>query len=383
MDSKHLEAIITYKLAERSLTSNLREPEEDELQMLGKPSHEQWKQIISFAERQEISGLVYDALPTLPPSQRPDRELLMQWTSDIVNIENANRLYRKEMFRMFDTIESHQLTPILLKGVALANLHPNPMHRPTGDVDLFVPIDRQNQFIRCFEAKGATVSTEFDTKHTSLVCQGMNWELHFHSTYFYSRRSDKHFRILEAEDSTPDMLCHESIDNHLVTVFPPMLNIVFLTAHIQHHLIMEEVNMRQVVDWMLALHHERTALGIGEVALTHQLERLNLIRLYRALGHIATTHLGLSANSYACLSKLSKSDKRRGEYLLHIITDGHIPGCRQYEPHLVEDGWLTRIRHYGELVKRCIALRSLCPRESFATPFGFAINAIRRRLSKH
>lgn len=374
---------VLLNLLERKLTVNFHNTSEEELASLGKADRQLWLDIISVAEKQEVCGLLFDAIATLPAEQKPDQELLMRFAATIMNMEQGNKSYRQEVVKMFDSLKAEGLDPILLKGLAIAELYPNPLHRHVGDIDLFVPLDRQHQFIKCFEKDGAKKDTEFDAKHTLLKHNGFSWELHFRSTYFFHPRSEHRFRILEAEDTSADMLCHETIDERSVTVFPPMLNMVYLTAHIQHHLVLEYVTLRQVIDWTLILHHERTALGIGEVALVRQLERLGLYKLYRAIGYISTTYLGLAANSYAGLSKLSKSDARRGEYLMKIIMQGHVPGCSAYNVRSKNDTMLTRIKLYGELVKRCFFLRNLCLRESFATPFGFAVNALRRRLSEH
>ena len=374
---------ILLELLGRILNRNIHQDDEDELHSLDNPDRKRWLEIISLAERQEVSGLLFDAIPSLPAHQRPDTEVMMRWSSDIIGMERSNHAYRKEMFAMFDRLAERRLTPIVLKGVGLANNYPNPLHRPVGDVDLFVTLDHQHQFINCFQEAGATISHEYDNKHTQLQCNGLNWELHFHSTFFYHPRTEHNYRILEAEDTSSDMLCHESIDGNQITVFPPMLNIIYLTAHFQHHLILEYVTLRQVIDLMLALHRERTALGIGEVALMHQLERLNLLKLYRAIGYIATHYLGFAADSYAGLSHLTKKDSRRGELLLRIIMQGHIPGCQPYQTRSKADSLKTRIQLYGELIKRCFALRRLCPRECRATPLGFAVKAIKRRLAEH
>lgn len=375
---------ILLQLLSRTLNKSLHHNEENELSLLGSsPSRQLWLRIITIAEQQQVNGLLFDAIPTLPSWQRPDTEVMMRFTASVVGIENSNRAYRTQLFAMFGKLRQDNLDPILLKGLTLANLYPQPDHRPVGDIDLFVTLDRQHQYLQCFANDGASIRSEFDVKHTSFQHRGMNWELHFRSTYFYNLRSEHLYRILEAEDSTPDMLCHENIDGNVVTVFPPLLNMVYLTAHIQHHLILEQITLRNVIDWMLALHHERTALGIGEVALIRQLERLNLLRLYRAIGYIAVTRLGFAADSYAGLSRITKRDARRGEYLLRVIMQGNIPGCRPYSGRSSDETAIERALQFGELVRRCLALRHLCPRECLSTPFGFAANAIRRRLAKH
>ncbi len=356
--------------------------ETDELPHLGHPDRLQWLELISLAEKMEVNGLLYDAVSTISQDQRPDAEVMMRWTADIVSMERDNLSYRAGLYPILEKLGPGNPYPIVMKGIVLGSLYPNPKHRTVGDVDLFVPLDHQPKCLKLFQDEGAEIDPVCDLKHTALKCNGLNWELHFHCLHFYSRRTEKRFLLMEAEETAPDTVCHETVDGHDISVFPPLFRLVYLTAHLQHHLLMERITLRQVVEWMLALHHERTPLGIKEVAFIRQLKQLGLFRLYRALGYIAVTHLGLTANSYAGLSDLTKKDARHGDYLLQVILDGHIPGGRQYKPRLTTDDWRARLEHNTELVKRCIALRSICPEECLATPFGFAIQAIRRRLAE-
>jgi hypothetical protein len=355
---------------------------EEEVTAIGHPSQSEWMEVMQLSEQMQVNGLLYDAVSRLCPSQRPDIETMMKWTARIVETERSNRLYRHQLYTMLDRLEDEKIVPILMKGITLADLYPNPDHRPVGDVDLFVPLDTQRTYVKCFEKAGAVFSTAYDLKHLSVQCLGMNWELHFRSTRFYNSTTDKRYRVLEAEETSKDALFHETFDNHKVAVFPPILTMVYLTAHLQHHLLMDQATLRQIVDWTLALKHDRTALAIKETALVNQLKRLGLYRLYRSLGAIAVTHLGLNADSYAGLSRLTKIEKLRGEYMLRIVLQGHVPGGKPVEPLQDGDNFMKRFRHFTELLKRCLAFRYICPKESLSTPFGFLYHAVRRRFAK-
>jgi len=353
---------------------------EEEIPSIGHPSDDQWKALIALADQMQISGLLYDAVTRLGANQRPTQETLLQWTARVVEVERNNVAYRHQLYAMLDQMTLQHMTPIVMKGITIANLYPNALRRPVGDVDLFVPLDAQPGYIKLFEKAGAHFSTAYDLKHLSVLCLDMHWELHFRSLHFYNSRSESRYRLLEAEETAKDALFHENYDGHQVAVFPPLLNMVYLTAHLQHHLLMEKATLRQIVDWMFALKHDRTALAIKEAAFVNQLRRLGLFRLYRAIGYIAITYLGLNAESYAGLTHLSKLDKKRGEYLLKIILKGHVPGGKPFIAWKDTDSFWQRVDHFIELVKRCLALRGICWRESWATPFGFLYHAIRRRL---
>lgn len=368
-----------FELLNRSLAPNRHFQPGEPSETIGHPDRKDWLAVISLAERNEVSGLVYDSVLTFPREQQPDTEVMMRWTASIQSIERDNRLYRQRLAEAFEVFESQQHTPILMKGLTLSELYPNPLHRPVGDVDLFVRLDQQRSISQCLQQIGGEVDLQYDVKHTTAQCKGMNWELHYRTMHFFNSKHDKRYHLLEMEETATDNLYHETIEGHTVLVFPPMFNIIYLTAHFQHHLLLGKISLRQVVDWMLALNHDRAALGITETNLVRALKRLGLYRLYCAMGYIAIHHFGYSESGYAGLTRLTPADRLHGRLLLRTLITGHVPGCKPFHPWLVSDGWVQRIDHFFELCKRCFVLFDLCPMETLSTPIGFIHQAYKRR----
>lgn len=373
---------LLFELLNRGLAPDRHIPKGEQLDSIGHPDRKAWLSLITLAEQNEISGLVYDSVQTLPQDQQPDFEVMMRWTASIQSMERDNLLYLKHLFEVFDCFEKQQLHPIVMKGVTLSQLYPNPLHRSVGDVDLFVPLDQQHRFSECLTSMDGEVDTHFDTKHTTAKCNGLNWELHFRTMHFYNNRIDKRYNLFEQEETSIENLFHTEINKHQVLIFPPVFNIIYLTAHFQHHLLMERISLRQVVDWALVLHHERIALGIAETNLVQTLTQLGLYRLYKALGYIAIQYFGYSAKGYAGLTALTTADKLRGRLILRALITGHLPGCKPFIPRLDSDSWTKRLHHFFELCKRCFVLFELSPLETISTPFGFIHHAIKRRQWK-
>lgn len=344
-----------------------------------------WRDTAVLAESMEVGGLAFDALGTLVEGQRPEGELLMRWTAAVCAGERDYRRYRERCLQTLGQLAELRLPIVLMKGLAVARHYPVPEHRPIGDVDLYVGERFLQQVTDWFVAHGAETDPLPDDKHTLLRHNGLNWEIHFRSIYFYNQRSERRYRMYEAEETAEEELISERLSDGpagttvATKLFPPVLEMLYLTAHLQHHLILEEITLRHIVDWMMVLHHNRTALGIGEIQLQRQLDRLGLTRLYRAIGYIAIHHLGFDSNSYAFLTHFSDKEKERGEYLLRIILDRHIPGCRPYCPRVKEESTMIRLKHYHQLLLRCYHLIRLTPREALSAPIGFLVHAWRRR----
>lgn len=348
------------------------------LQSAGQPD---WTHLLAMAEEQEVLGLIYDALPSVAGEERPEVPLLMSLSAKILRMEQGNQLYRQQLYPVLRRIYGQGIKAVLFKGIALARLYANPLHRPVGDVDLMVSFDQMNRTLDSMKEFGLKLDDQYDPKHWTAQCSGLNWELHFHSMALFSRRLDRRYRILEAEETMPDMLLHETIDGERVSLFSPLFGIIHLTAHIQHHLLVERLTLRQIIDWMLYLHHERTALAIAEGTLERMLRRLGLYRLYRALGAVAVACLGAYPDSYAGISHLSKRELRRGRYLLSIVMLGHVPHCAPTQQHVPGESRWSKLRQYLQLCKRSLLLSRLFPREALSTPLGYLRQSWRRNGS--
>ena len=75
--------------------------QDEPLPSFGSPTRLEWLSIISLAEKNGVSGLAYDAMRTLPPDQRPDTEVIMQWTALIQSTERDNLLFRQRASAVF------------------------------------------------------------------------------------------------------------------------------------------------------------------------------------------------------------------------------------------------------------------------------------------
>lgn len=345
-----------------------------------------WTRIWDEAIAQGVDGLVYRALPLIGTHRRPPYELLMQMSAQMATREREHTLYCNSLWPVLDQLQATRtysgVPVVMLKGLTLGALWPEPAHRPIGDVDLYAPIDNHSSLLQRLAEMQAVIDRQFDCKHVAFQLGGLNWELHYRTAHFFWSSTERQYHQLEMRYCQRNDLCHLSLDEHSIAVFHPLFNTLYLTAHLQHHLLLEEVTLRQLVDWMLAIQSERASLAVAENMLIDQLKRLNLWRLYRALGYICQTYLGMGVNQYAGLSNLTAAERHRGEFLRHILLHRRVPGCRRYEPRMPDESWIKKARLFGELIKRCFLLFRLAPKEAFATPFGIIRNAIRRRLGK-
>jgi hypothetical protein len=109
-------------------------------------------------------GRYHGVLPLLD-SEFGSREGFDSWPREIITGCQESTLacamrelaHRAEINRVVDTFAAADITPLLLKGIALAYSHyPNPALRPRSDADLLIPLNRRRETDRVLKALGYT-----------------------------------------------------------------------------------------------------------------------------------------------------------------------------------------------------------------------------------
>lgn len=99
----------------------------------------EWKEILSEAEKQSVTGLVFQAITVLGETVRLPDSLLFPLLAKISAIEKENRRLEDAAAAVTEVIEKAGLHPVVMKGPELSKMYPNPLWREYGDIDLYIP----------------------------------------------------------------------------------------------------------------------------------------------------------------------------------------------------------------------------------------------------
>ncbi|HBU46476.1 MAG TPA: hypothetical protein DEB36_12040, partial [Porphyromonadaceae bacterium] len=97
-----------------------------------------WEEVISLAESQRVSALLYDGIMTLPTALRPGKKEVYTLFLQAEAIEKLNKGLNDELGNLAMEYGKIGCPFVLLKGQANAILYPRPEHRAPGDIDLFL-----------------------------------------------------------------------------------------------------------------------------------------------------------------------------------------------------------------------------------------------------
>lgn len=296
----------------------------------GNPTENEWLSFFSEAKRQTLIGVVLPALSSLPQEQRPPISLLLQWVGLAKKIEQISCLHRIRVYELIQIFHVAGYRSCILKGMATANLYPNPQSRQCGDIDLWVDGNRR-------DVKSFLLQQNFPIKHTmwhevsAQIFDDVETEIHIHPAWFYNPFYN--YRLQRYFESEKSAQMVESRDGHCyVTV---SFNAVYSLVHLYHHLMDEGIGMRQVVDYYYILIHlpfeeRQKVLKI--------LNWLGIRRFSASLMYVLQIACGLKSEYVLC-----QPDMRSGDFLLKEIVAAGNFGKYDARKHIgAKENWFQR-----------------------------------------
>lgn len=211
-------------------------------------SEEDWQRCYDMALQQNVLAMTFSAMTSLPKELRPSFTLWSKWMAYAQNVEKQSEYKFRVVKKMGSWLDEDDLRTILIKGFSLSTLYPNPNLREFSDIDIFSGLnyDAVND---CFAKHGVNVSS-VDGHHAYLKVDGISVEHHFafHNT-----------KVKCGLEGPEDDLQQLALDNPQPTSIPgiyfpsPDFTVLFVGWHAYEHFLQEKIELRHLIDWVLAL----------------------------------------------------------------------------------------------------------------------------------
>ena len=260
-----------------------------------------------------------------------------------------------------------------MKGQTCAAFYPHPLHRRSGDIDVYVvPRDFERANSLLVERGGRL--TDKTMLHSTYQFGKLVVEVHFavqklQYIPYYNRLRNitaNEFDNAGKEDSFVE------IGGYNVRVLPDELNVLLLTTHAFNHVITEGLGLRQVIDWQMVLVAKASVLDWNK--LLDFLDSLHLRKMFLVLAHINVNYLGMEEAIFSkhALDIQSKSVMKMANNLLSWI---EVCGNFGHSMNL-GTGKEYFVRYYGLFLYNLIRFFPLNPMEMLAWPWMKGYRAI-------
>lgn len=180
---------------------------------------------------------------------------------------------------------------MLLKGYGLSLNYPIPSHRPLGDIDIYL-WDLWRYADQMVEQKLGIAVDHSHHHHSVFHFEGQMVENHYDFINVHSHRSNK--RVEKLFKSLADDKC-KAVSHHLPNgkqiYFPsPDLNAVYVSRHNACHFASEQMNLRQLLDWVLFVdkHNDKVDWSM----FWKEVEKMGMTKFVLCMNAIAVKELG-------------------------------------------------------------------------------------------
>jgi len=322
----------------------------------------EWNDLFDLAKEQCVAEVVLDGVNRLGAEVRPPQPLVLKWLSRMMMMEKRNLQLNLVVEKLFGKLHRMNLTPVLMKGQALAQNYPNPLHRTCGDIDVYfkhrLDCDKAVEWAKSIAGKGVEGNdSPWERKHFAFFVNGTEIELHYQMCRFENKQLQRRLQEIIDEEFGRSPACLVKIGEAEIETVPPTLAVLHQLMHITRHLLEAGVGLRQICD--LALYVDKHLWEIDTERLSGYLHELQLEKVTEALGSLMVNCMGLDSSKWA----LGLNDQYLN-FLIREIFDGGNFGKRrtefQHQVKGIKRKWLS-MRYF---LQRCLRYRHLLPKES-------------------
>ncbi len=251
-----------------------------------------WDMLYRLAEEQSVMGLIAAGIENLPASERPSKELVLQFIGSTFQLEQRNKVMNTFVAKLMEQLRAEDIYAILVKGQGIAQCYEKPLWRACGDVDLLLS---ESNYERAKELL-CPLATDVETEYTHFKHQGMTidgWVVELHGT-LHSRLSGRVDKMIdEVQSNVFNYGKVRSWQNGKTQVLlpAPEEDVVFVFTHILHHYFFEGIGLRQICDWCRLLWTYRNELDKDLLGI--RLREMGLMSEWKVFGAMAVDSLGL------------------------------------------------------------------------------------------
>ena len=252
-----------------------------------------WEALVNLSFEQGVAAVAVDGLQSLYDRQ-PELELALdsqeleplkyEWFGATFQAEEDYSQQVEAISSLARTYAQSGISMMLLKGYGLGLNYPIPQHRPTGDIDVYLINDNDDDNDDCGPSTGSgqallpawKCGDEIIRKrgikvdsghehHTTFQFQGQMVENHYD---FINTKAHRDARKIETKlKELAKIGCKEHLmpDGTRILLPSADFNAIFLIRHLGQHFAGEHITLRQVMDWGLFLQNEGAQVHWDEV----------------------------------------------------------------------------------------------------------------------
>ena len=209
-----------------------------------------WNQLYQMSLMHGVTAFIYDGIKAregeffinLTDEQRET------WRRTVEETEEKNRQHNILTARLIEQLNHLNTRPILLKGQAIATLYNHPLHRSSGDCDIFFPLPPQGKKADEWARTNGRNVTSPEKSVLQYLWNDLKVEHHHRMIKLTNIMLNKSLQsIINSEIRCCDST-YAYIDGVKVETLPPTLNLLYALVRIAKYILNDGVSLKQVIE---------------------------------------------------------------------------------------------------------------------------------------
>lgn len=282
------------------------------------PDAGDWQALFALACRQAVVGVCADGIERLPEDQRPPKDIAVRWAVMTAQIEDRNRRLNRQAVALQEKFRRAGFRSCIFKGQGVAaSYYPNPLHRQSGDVDIWLDGGKEKiiSYIRSVSPHETVSYHHIDFK----ALKDPSVEVHFFPSYLKNPFHNHKMLAYWREETGRQMEHLVELPEGAGSITSPTddLNHIALLAHIRHHYFEEGIGVRQMMDYYYLL--AKGLDGIDKEKVCRRLETFGMTKFASAVMYFLQVVFGMS-DSFLLLPP---SEKYGRPLVRHVMAAGN------------------------------------------------------------
>lgn len=225
-----------------------------------------------LAQEHQVSALIYNQIYHFSDLSA---ELKARWSRDALTINAFQAMRSNRFVQLYQTLRNGGVNALVVKGLILRNLYPQPDNRQSNDEDVYIPMEQFQLATQILQDAGAVLLHEgkYENAFLDQSC-GLSIELHGQLFDPDTKIFGQYQQLFEAAFQTP---AEHRIDGVPVLSLSHDLHFLFLMTHLAKHFMFSGVGIRQILDIVMYAEAYREEIHWSEIY--QQLAAQNLLTL--------------------------------------------------------------------------------------------------------
>ena len=253
-----------------------------------------WEKVCSLLKSGKLYSVVYRSMLQLEGELRAPERVLKDWKEYTFSLGFRQLRMITELKKVLQLAEERGIRLVLFKGLALAELYPEPYMRTSSDVDLLVSEEQRYAAEQLLIELGFEKIEKLSKLHvpTYIVDDGNRYlKIELHDRLWEDYEGKQADILKEMQLDNPGRLVRQKVLGIDIITLGHTEHLIYQLFHIAKHLFFEGISLRYLVDIMLFIEAHEKEIDFARVR--REIAKLHYENFYNAILKICYDYLGM------------------------------------------------------------------------------------------